>query len=630
MYTVSDACRTALQAHTRTDRLTGTLTLTDGTMLSFGAGDLMSGSVTIDNQCVSGQELEFGCVYMGQAAFQLRTAMSRYRLYGAKVTLTYAILAGEGWYSIPLGVYTVAEAERSTVSVSLKAYDNMLALCGSYSGVALQGTPYEMLCQIADSCGLAVGCTEEELAAMPNGRTLFQLDASDGCETWRDCLSALAQVVGGFGTVDRSGALVLRSFAAAPSLALPASLRSSLALSDFRCHYCGVTGGGAGAYTEGDAGLVLALDNAPLLEKGLEERRQAILDALLPVLAAADYVPATVHLPGDPTIDPGDRLSLPDRDAETLVTHLVWKFRGQATVKGVGKNPYLSGGTSQEQRALHQLQTQTENQKTVYYSFTNSRALTAAPGSEVILGSVLFAPTRQTSVLFLAQLLLEVTADGETGTVPTVTVRYYLNGARMDYQPVQAVGSGPWSLALILPLTGLSGNTLYSWSVRLLTSGCTATAAKGALQATISGQNLAGTAPWDGTIDEEDHLPAVTLGLTQLRARALSGEAAAGAQRPGASGAADQLSAVTLGAGLLRVQPLAGTPAVNDIVTGWTLDTGSDASYAADWVTTENGVFALRRQYTAVSAPCAIDSGLCMALPVDTACFKSVERIEVI
>ena len=78
MYPVSESYKTAIRAHTRTDRVTGILTLTDGTVLALGAADLLSGTLTIDNQCVTGEELEFGCVYLGQAALNLRTALSRY------------------------------------------------------------------------------------------------------------------------------------------------------------------------------------------------------------------------------------------------------------------------------------------------------------------------------------------------------------------------------------------------------------------------------------------------------------------------------------------------------------------------------------------------------------------------
>ena len=167
MYPVSERYKTAIRARARTDRVAGTLTLTDGTVLALGVQDFMSGSLTLDNQCVTGEELAFGCVYLGQAAFSLRTRLNRYAFYGAKLVLRYELqLPGGSWETVPLGVYTVAEAERKALYVSIKAYDNILPLQSRWDGTAIQGNAYEMLAQIADGCRLELGQTAEEIAAL--------------------------------------------------------------------------------------------------------------------------------------------------------------------------------------------------------------------------------------------------------------------------------------------------------------------------------------------------------------------------------------------------------------------------------------------------------------------------------
>ena len=206
MYAVTEAYQQAIRAPVRTERLRGTLTLTDGTVRSFGPESLMSGSVTLDTQCVNGQELEFGCVYLGQASFQLRTDLSRYKLYGARVSLTYGLQLPDGsWADLPLGVYTVAEAERTNLCVSIHAYDNLLLLDRDYTGPALQGTPYGMLSQIAEHCGLELGVTEADLAGQPNAGKSSLLNALAGAElaivtpiagTTRDKVSETIQIEG--------------------------------------------------------------------------------------------------------------------------------------------------------------------------------------------------------------------------------------------------------------------------------------------------------------------------------------------------------------------------------------------------------------------------------------------------
>ena len=229
IYSVSDAYKTAIRARTRTDRVTGTLTLTNGTVLDLDAADLMSGSLTLDNQCVTGEELAFGCAYLGQAALNLRTDLSRYAFYGAKLVLHYGLqLPGGRWETVPLGVYTVAEAERRALYVSIKAYDNILALQQKYDGTTMQGTAYALLGQIAAACGLTLGQTEAEIGALnPNAALVCQLSGADGLSTWRECAAAVAQLVGGFAAADRAGRLVLRTFAEKPCAALTAAARSA-------------------------------------------------------------------------------------------------------------------------------------------------------------------------------------------------------------------------------------------------------------------------------------------------------------------------------------------------------------------------------------------------------------------
>lgn len=243
IYSVSDAYKTAIRARTRTDRVTGTLTLTNGTVLNLDAADLMSGSLTLDNQCVTGEELVFGCAYLGQAALNLRTDLSRYAFYGAKLVLHYGLqLPGGRWETVPLGVYTVAEAERRALYVSIKAYDNILALQQKYDGTTMQGTAYALLGQIAAACGLTLGQTEAEIGALnPNAALVCQLSGTDGLSTWRECAAAVAQLVGGFAAADRAGRLVLRTFAEKPCAALTAAARSEAAVSDFACHYAALS-----------------------------------------------------------------------------------------------------------------------------------------------------------------------------------------------------------------------------------------------------------------------------------------------------------------------------------------------------------------------------------------------------
>ena len=521
MIEVSQAYRDAISAPVRTDRLRGNLVLPNGDSFTLAAADFMSGTLTIDDQCVSGEELQFGCVYLGQAAFSLKTTLDRYSLYGAVVTLFYEItLADGGWYTVPLGVYNVSEAERSGGVVALKAYDNAVLLDKTFDGDALQGTPWQMLGQLAQRCGLALGQTEAQLTALRNGGETFQLTTNDGCATYRDCVGAIAQLLAGFGTVDRSGALVIRQFAAAPCTALVPDARCKTTVADYHCRYDSLAvNTDSEKYTAetdppGD-GLQLTMDDVPLLNKGLAERNQALVQAMFDTLHAVEYVPATITMPGDPALECGDmvtlrRIDAAGNDANTIITHRVWKYHARQTLRGTGRNPRLAAANQKPSSAVRKLQSQTEQNKIIFYSFTNPRAIdlndTAAPG---ILAKITFVTVAQTSAMFLAQLLL--TAAPDAGTV-TLSVQYYLNGFLVEgYNPQQTLAAGAHTLALFYPFAQLSAGSANTLELRATASGGHIRLAAGAVKATVTGQGMSGEAAWDGTFSMEDTLDTVSL-----------------------------------------------------------------------------------------------------------------------
>ena len=469
----------------------GTLTLTNGTVLNLDAADLMSGSLTLDNQCVTGEELAFGCAYLGQAALNLRTDLSRYAFYGAKLVLHYGLqLPGGRWETVPLGVYTVAEAERRALYVSIKAYDNILALQQKYDGTTMQGTAYALLGQIAAACGLTLGQTEAEIGALnPNAALVCQLSGADGLSTWRECAAAVAQLVGGFAAADRAGRLVLRTFAEKPCAALTAAARSEAAVSDFACHYAALSietdDGSFAAGRSQDTGLTMRISNMTLAEKGLPATRQQITDNLFAALQRLDYVPATVTMPGDPAFEPGDR--------------------GRQTLKGVGRNPYLGGTTDgATEKALRRLQNSAESKRIVYYSFTNPAEL-AVQTVETPAVAIAFTAVEETSAMFLAQLLLDAAPD--TGKVLTLTVRYYINDVPVEnFAPQQRLETGAHTLALFYPFASVEAGTVTRLSVRLVCAGGTVKIAPYGIKATVTGQGMASETPWDGTLECEETL----------------------------------------------------------------------------------------------------------------------------
>lgn len=563
MYSVPDGYLAAIRAPTRTDRLAGKITLTNGTSIPLNDSAVISGSLSVDNQCVSGQELAFGSVYMGQASLQLRTELSSAAFYDAALEIDYEIQLADGsWYTLPVGRYTVAEAERSAAVVSLTGYDNMLKLQRSFSGSVILGDAYTMLTQIADTCGIELAQTEAEIKALsPNAEILRQLDGTYNVSTWRDCAGAIAQLLAGFATIDRLGKLKICQFGESPCVTLSESARTVAKISDFSCHYAAlVIETDSETFTsdiEGESGLEMTISDMPLAESGTNEVRQGICDAVFDKLRLLDYTPATVTLPGDPALELGDRVALPTKDTtpETLATHLVWKFRGEMTLKGVGKNPYLAGATTKTDAQLRSLQKQADANKIIYYSFTNGSDIKVKDGGkEVNAINLTFVTTQDTSAMFLAQMLMTAEPNTETVELPvsgpdldtgsasaaleqdaalTLTVRYYLDNILIDsFTPQQRLVRGAHALALFYPFPDLEGAANHRWSVRLLCEGGTAKIAKGQIRATITGQGMAVGDAWDGTLEFEELVGRSTRTPVARKVLAIKDTILVGTQKP--------------------------------------------------------------------------------------------------
>ena len=654
MYNTPKQYQTAIRAPTRTDGLAGRLTLADGGVIPLDDSAVLAGSVCVDNQCVSGQELAFGGVYMGQASLQLRTELSSAAFYDAALEIDYKLRLPDGsWYTLPVGRYTVAEAERSAAVVSLTAYDHMLRLERPLAGSVIQGDAYAMLSQIAETCGVELGQTEAEIRALsPNAELLRQLDAGYHVSTWRDCAGAVAQLLAGFATFDRLGRLVVRQFGAAPCATLAENARTSAKISDFSCHYAALTietdDDSYTAGTEGDSGLAMTIADMPLAESGLPSTKQGICDALFARLQNMDYTPMTVTLPGDPALELGDRLTVPTKDGapQTLVTHLVWKFRGTQTLKGVGKNPYLTGTTRTDTR-LRSLQKQTAANKVIYYSFSNGSDLVVrGDGAEIGAANLTFVTTQNTSAMFLAQLLLTAEPETETVELPvtsteetlptdaaaalerdaalTLTVRYYMDDSLIGtYLPTQRLVRGSHALALFYPFPDLQGAASHRWSVRLLCTGGVVRIGKGQLRATITGQGMAAGDIWDGTLTLEETLARVTRPAKLRKILAIYGDVTTEMQRPLGTAAAEFLARIPRTTPRRAVNGQAPKRSTTYAYYGLPL------AFDADFVQLDTDGWRLRTSWQYDAVPQEIDTGTLLCAAADTGNLAEVSKIEV-
>lgn len=579
MYPVSEAFLQAVQGNTRKIYWTGKITTVAGVEYFFTQEDIVKGSGYITAQCCGNSEIELGAVYAAEMGISLFLDIDRYTLEDAKVELTYHLRLADGSYeAVPMGIFEVSEANRTTHVLELKAYDYMLRFDRDFNGFETIGTAYGMMALCSTACGVELAQSQEEIEALPNGSELLSIYPENDIETYRDVLYFTAQVLGGFFCINREGRLEFRQYGNTPVMEIMQKHRFSSSLSDFVTRYTAVSSTNLRTQTseyyamEEDDGLTMNLGINPLLQFGLEETREELCRNILTALSVVNYVPFDSDTIGNPALDLGDVLTFSGGQADsqqiTCVTSFTVKIGGRQSLKCVGKNPRLSQAKSKNDKNISGLLNQIEAGKIGIHTFTNASAYTLGETNVRII-SIEFASKEENHAQFFGQVVVDAAADtversanasgtivvpfpataADSGTdtdadsteggtaadsteisvdvsLPVVWtedgkvicyVTFELNDAEiLLHRPVETWHSGKHILSLYYPIENVVPNITNTFNVYLRMEKGSGTVGIGDCIASISGQAMAAAAAWDGkiTIEESVGLFAIGGGLT--------------------------------------------------------------------------------------------------------------------
>lgn len=579
MYPTSDAYKTAIRQASRPyDRVYGTVTFTDGSVDVINDTTLPADAISISRQCIDGGELEFGGVYLSTLKLDIITSRPRYDYYDARIELFYEIKVGtetvEGvttpvYETIPLGIYKVAKADRKSNTVSVTAYDSLTLLDIPIGGRELSGTPWEILSEVSTITQYPLSFTEDFLASFPNHSR--ELSASDerGLKTFRDVVKVVCQHLGCFALDDRTGKLTLKMFSATEDLELSTSDWYELIPADYYCNYIALSvTSTAGTYTKTvddpfAHGNIMVISDAPAWDYGTAEELQAKTDELFTYLISIDeYTPCEMDMPGDPTFDCGDRLTLNAKingtvsAISTLITEVEWKYHSGMSVKSEGKNPFLEGGDVADAESDRIISQAIDKSKLQFVTFTNLTKHVIGDGVTKEIGRTSFTPTASTNALFVATILVDVSVDDETETetedvevpvkaydeemvetvitdingnpvtlsgVATNTYTYYrdgkcklsiyytMNDERVPsdispYLAVEEIEKGKHIITVSYPISGLTEYQRVQWKVFMTCEGGKVTLQSHTLQGTIVGQEITSLSRFNGEVTAEDTL----------------------------------------------------------------------------------------------------------------------------
>ena len=499
MYSVSNNYLNALAAPVKTFRLIGTV----GTV-SFDESNIID--ISIDNQVSEGSEIKIGSVYAGvlTATFNGLT-IARGSWVGKTITLSEGLLIDpttDTYEDVPLGIFTVAEANHTAEGVEVTAYDAMTNFDKTRNDLTDTGTAYAFLTLMCQKCGVTLGSTLADIQALPNGTETFSIYAENDIETWRDLLSWIAQTLGAVATIGRDGKLYLRQYSMTAAATIDETHRfTGCSFSDFVTYYTGMSVVNiALRQTEYksevvDDGLTYNLGSNPLVQ-GHYEYVQEIIDDFSNVA----LTPFNAQMLGGAIYDLCDCLTFSGgiaAGATCGVMGYTWKYNGAYSVKGFGANPALATAKSKTQKELEALYNTVGQDINEMSVVQNSSAVTIGENTETSLLTYNFEVTQEenTTMVDVSVAMTATATETLVGEVYTLAdlvaqLRFYVDNSQVTvYDPTFIVDEGKDTMTFNYSLSGLSVGA-HEFDIRLEMSGGSGSVAVGDVHEMLWGYGI--------------------------------------------------------------------------------------------------------------------------------------------
>lgn len=513
MYVGSEAFRTANALPIQKQRVTGYVG-----EVPFVASDIMAGSMTISNQCSDVSDYTLGGVYVGQLTmtFLRGFGVTIETWNGQEITVNFGLCIDEDtdiWEEFPLGTFTVCEANSVMEGIEIKAYDNMAKL-DKVSEWQPVGTLYQVLNKICQRCGIALGMTQLEVEALPNGMANFGLWPDNDCSTYRDLLYWCAVTVGGFATINRSGELILKSFKQIYTLpddtpTLNWDKRCTGAkVSDYRTYYRGINVTDAKTdevkfYGALSGGPVYDLGKNPFIQYGTQTTKDNMCNEILGSVQVR-LRPFEAQIMSAPIWELGDIISMTGGLAQGYESRTIvhsWSYTsGRGTsLACYGSNPALTSNNDPSETAASK---SASLNGLSYKRYSNPNEITVM-GAEEQVTDIYFTASKETDVEIWHEYLITTELTDPSMTVEAV---YYLDGVELTRRPVETYAdSADHILTLNYAIAVDEGN--HRWEVFLEAHGGTVTLDAEDAIAVLKGQGLVKGDTWDGVIILGDEVP---------------------------------------------------------------------------------------------------------------------------
>lgn len=434
MYQVSSEIAAALRDPVRKVRLSGTI----GEQ-SFESEDVLKETFSITWQCSDPSDFTIGGVYVGVLKLTIINKEIISVLRGAfldkEIKPNFEILVDGNWESIKLGTFYIAEAELAPDGAVITAYDGMSKLDASLDGISMTGSWFQLVSMLAIKANVQLGFNATDAENFINQALVYDLYIENDCETCRDALFWLTQIVAGFAYFTRDNKLMVKDYGSLGTeepidLSFYPQNRTAAKFSDFFVNYQELTlthiDDGAEYYHNTyslEPGRTYELGRNPFLQFEYGYQNYAC-QSIIERMRSYKFYPFEATIPNDPRIELGDHiknLSIKGGgDVISAVQSINFRFGKGMTIKGFGANEKLGGSSSTPGGSGGGSSPATGASTMMSLSYTNAEALEI--GQEwVEVSRFKFAAVSDTHVMINMMLPIVSDLDGD------VSVKFLVN-----------------------------------------------------------------------------------------------------------------------------------------------------------------------------------------------------------
>ena len=513
MYSGSAAFQTANEAAIQKHKLRGYIGLT-----SFTEDNILTGSLSFTKTNSDGSDIKMGGVYISTltCTFLKNTPITPRGWIEKQLTLEFGLCVSENpdvYEWMPLGVFNIANAMTAAEGTTITAYDALAKLDETLPDwYTTSGSVYSIIQGICNRFSVPFRMTQAQVEALPNGTKPIGLYKPNDCQTYRDIVYWISQVIGGWAEIDRDGYFVLRTYPRSgdADVTLTASeLVSGAQFSSWVTDFGSVVFENedqtTSLYGSSGVGLCYEAGMNPFLIYG-GGSQTVMRTEILNTLTHIKYQPFNVSMMCAPVFDLGDVIYFSgniagSESAKGIVNRITYGFKGGFKLEGFGSNPNLASAKSASDKASAKARASSSDKELEYYTYSNGTALTI-DSTPTKVCDILFSADKATTVEMWHEFQIETNPDeGESLELEAI---YYMDLRELDRKPIETYDDAAKHLLDLHYMSRVYDEGSHTWQVYLVATNGTATMRKDDGISVLKGQGLAKQDRWNGVIVLDD------------------------------------------------------------------------------------------------------------------------------